>query len=202
MVRLLAVVVVCLALFAAVLWFAGGRNAGPVPAASATASPATAPVSAATPNATAVASARQKLAAAMHAASTAAPGSHQPVSLTLSEAEVNAIAVPELESEASFPLQQPSVQILPGKLILNGQAALGPTTLPVAVTGSVGLVDGVPTLTVTSVQASGLNAPDSIVRQVSDQLAANLRLTPADLPITVQQVLLGEHTLTVAGVTK
>jgi hypothetical protein len=69
-------------------------------------------------------------------------------------------------------------------------------------TGSVGLTDGVPTLAVTNVQASGITAPQGIVRQVSDQVSNSLRLTPDDLPITVQAVTLGNHSMTVTGVTK
>jgi hypothetical protein len=203
---LVSVLAVCLVLFVGVLWLAGGRSAATGQAAPPATSPVvnepTAPRSAATPDANAASSAKQKLAVAMHTATAAAPGSHQPVSVTLSEAEVNAIAVPEMENDADFPLQQPSIQILPGKVILNGRAPLGPTLLPVAVTGSVGLTDGVPTLAVTSVQASGITAPQSIVRQVSDQVSNSLRLTPEDLPITVQAVTLGDHTMTVTGVTK
>jgi hypothetical protein len=121
--------------------------------------------------------------------------------LTLSEAEVNAIAVPELERDADFPLQQPSVQLLAGNVVLTGKAALGPTLLPVAVTGNVTVHAGVPVLTVTGVQAGGLDAPPGMVNQVSRQLTNSLRLTPADLPITVQQVTIGDHKMTVVGVT-
>ena len=201
LVRVCVVAAVCLALFAGVLWFAGGNSASPSPVAVSVATPA-ADLATATPDANAAATARAKLAAADHTATSAAPGSHRPVTVTLSEAEVNAIAVPALESEANFPLQQPSVQILPGQVILNGQAAFGPTTLPVAVTGSVDVQGGVPTLTVLRVQAGGISAPQSIVNQLRNQIATSLRLTPADLPITVQQVTLGSHTLTVTGVTK
>jgi hypothetical protein len=204
--RLFTVLVVCLIFFVGVLWWAGGRSdvpgPEPTPAVAQVDGRAAQPLATATPDAAAATTAKQKLAAAMRTATAAAPGSHQPVSLTLSEAEVNAIAVPEMEGDADFPLQQPSIQILPGKLILNGQAPLGPTLLPVAVTGSVGLTDGVPTFSVTGVQASGINAPQSVVRQVSDQVTNSLRLTPADLPIRVQQVTLGDHTMTVQGVTK
>lgn len=203
---LVSVLAVCMVLFAGVLWLAGGHSAVPGQVATPVTGPvvaeAAAPRATATPDANAASSAKQKLAVAMRTATAAAPGSHQPVSLTLSEAEVNAIAVPEMENDADFPLQQPSIQILPGKVVLNGQAQLGPTLLPVAVTGSVGLTDGVPTLAVTSVQASGITAPHGIVRQVSDQVSNSLRLTPDDLPITVQAVTLGNHTMTVAGVTK
>jgi hypothetical protein len=206
LVGLVSVLAVCMVLFAGVLWLAGGFSAVPGQAATPATGPAVAeaavPGPTATPDANAASSAKQKLAVAMRTATAAAPGSHQPVSLTLSEAEVNAIAVPEMESDADFPLQQPSIQILPGKVILNGQAPLGPTLLPVSVTGSVDLTDGVPTLAVTSVQASGITAPQGIVRQVSDQVSNSLRLTPDDLPITVQAVTLGNHSMTVTGVTK
>jgi hypothetical protein len=205
LVRLCVVAAVCLALFAGVLWFAGGNRAAPSPIVAVSTVAPVAPaadVPTATPDANAAATARAKLAAADHTATSAPPGSHQLVTITLSEAEVNAIAVPELESQANFPLQQPSVQILPGQVILNGQAAFGPTTLPIAVTGSVDVQGGVPTLTVLRVQAGGISAPQSIVNQVRNQIATSLRLTPADLPITVQQVTLGSHTLTVMGATK
>jgi hypothetical protein len=206
LVGLVSVLAVCMVLFAGVLWLAGGFSAVPGQAAAPATGPAVAeaavPGPTATPDANAASSAKQKLAVAMRTATAAAPGSHQPVSLTLSEAEVNAIAVPEMESDADFPLQQPSIQILPGKVILNGQAPLGPTLLPVSVTGSVDLTDGVPTLAVTNVQASGITAPQSVVRQVSDQVSNSLRLTPDDLPITVQAVTLGNHSMTVTGVTK
>jgi hypothetical protein len=206
LVGLVSVLAVCMVLFAGVLWLAGGFSAVPGQAATPATGPAVAeaavPGPTATPDANAASSAKQKLAVAMRTATAAAPGSHQPVSLTLSEAEVNAIAVPEMESDADFPLQQPSIQILPGKVILNGQAPLGPTLLPVSVTGSVDLTDGVPTLAVTNVQASGITAPQSVVQQVSHQLSDSLRLTPDDLPITVQAVTLGNHSMTVTGVTK
>jgi hypothetical protein len=206
LVGLVSVLAVCMVLFAGVLWLAGGFSAVPGQAATPATGPAVAeaavPGPTATPDANAASSAKQKLAVAMRTATAAAPGSHQPVSLTLSEAEVNAIAVPEMENDADFPLQQPSIQILPGKVILNGQAPLGPTLLPVSVTGSVDLTDGVPTLAVTNVQASGITAPQGIVRQVSDQVSNSLRLTPDDLPITVQAVTLGNHSMTVTGVTK
>jgi hypothetical protein len=206
LVGLVSVLAVCMVLFAGVLWLAGGFSAVPGQAATPATGPAVAeaavPGPTATPDANAASSAKQKLAVAMRTATAAAPGSHQPVSLTLSEAEVNAIAVPEMESDADFPLQQPSIQILPGKVILNGQAPLGPTLLPVSVTGSVDLTDGVPTLAVTNVQASGITAPQSVVQQVSHQVSDSLRLTPDDLPITVQAVTLGNHSMTVTGVTK
>jgi hypothetical protein len=206
LVGLVSVLAVCMVLFAGVLWLAGGFSAVPGQAATPATGPAVAeaavPGPTATPDANAASSAKQKLAVAMRTATAAAPGSHQPVSLTLSEAEVNAIAVPEMESDADFPLQQPSIQILPGKVILNGQAPLGPTLLPVSVTGSVELTNGVPTLAVTNVQASGITAPQSVVQQVSHQVSDSLRLTPDDLPITVQAVTLGNHSMTVTGVTK
>lgn len=204
--RLATVVIVCLALFAGVLWLAGGRTQPPGPTI-ATPSPAplstpAAPGHTVTPDAGAAAGARRKLAAVVQTATAAPAGSHEPVQVTLSEAEVNAVAVPELENDADFPLQQPSVQLLPGRVVLHGQAALGPTLLPVAVTGSVSITAGVPMLTVISVQAGGFDAPQSLVNQVSDQLASSLRLTPSDLPITVQRVTVGDHTMTMAGVTK
>lgn len=202
--RIATVGVICVALFAAALWLADGRKTGgPIPS-----TPVAVPLSAlpASPTAAAevqpAATAEAKLRAAEQTARTAPPGSHQPVSVTLSEAEVNALAVPQLEGDRNFPLRQPSIQILPGQFIVRGLAPVGPVTLPVTVTGTVAVQNGVPVLTVTGVQASGVQTPQNLVQQISDQLATNLRLTPASLPIMVQRVDLGAHTVTISGVTK
>lgn len=204
--RFATVAVVCLVLFVGVLWLARTHT---LPSSFAVTTPSPGPLNTpaapggtATPDPSAAASARRKLAAVVRTATATPPGRHQPVQVTLNEAEVNAIAVPELESEANFPLRQPSVQLLPGRVILHGQAAFGPTLLPIAVTGNIVVKAGVPMLTVTGVQAGGFDAPQSMVNQVSNQLTNSLRLTPADLPITVQQVTIGDHAMTVVGVTK
>lgn len=203
LIRLVTVVVICAVLIVGALWLSRGQTAPPSAALPTPSASASTTVSAApTADANAAATAKRKLDAAIRAAQAAPAGSHRPITLTLTEAEVNALAAPELASDPQFPLQQASVHILPGRLVVDGQAALGPATVPVAVTGTVAVQGGVPTLTVSGVQASGISAPQSMVNQLSDQLAASLRLTPADLPITVQRVTLADHALTITGVTK
>lgn len=204
--RFVTVVVICAALIGGALWLSRGQTTPPganipTPMAAVAATTASSSLSTSADTNAAV-TAKRKLDAAIRTAQAAPPGSHRPVTVTLTEAEVNAIAAPELANDPQFPLQQPTVHVLPGRLVVDGQAALGPATVPVAVTGTVAVQGGVPTLTIAGVQASGITAPQSMVKQLSDQLATSLRLTPADLPITVQQVTLADRSLTIAGVTK
>lgn len=204
LVRVLVLAVVGLAAFAVVLWAAAAR---PGSAAIATPTPvvsgAPAVVATAAPVESSAATAgRQKLAAAERTAQAAPAGSHQPVTVTLTEAEVNAIAVPALEKEPNFPIQQPRIVLQSGQATVQGQAAVGPALLPVAVAGDVAVDGGVPRFIVTGVHAGGIAAPKSLVDQLTGELNSRFTLTPADLPITVQTVTVGDHTLTIAGVTK
>lgn len=204
--RVLVLVVVGLAAFGIVLWAASAHQtsdavASPTPEAAA----AVAAVPAATPapvDASAAATGRQKLVAAERTAQAAPAGSHEPMTVTLSEAEVNAIAVPELEKETSFPLKQPRVLLQNGQAVVQGQAAMGPALLPVDVAGTVAVSDGVPRFVVTGVHAGGIAAPRSLVDQITAELNTRFTLTPADLPITVQSVTVGDHAITIKGVTK
>jgi hypothetical protein len=204
--RLLVLAVAGLAAFAVVLWAASAHQATdatapptPESGAAASAAPAATP---APVDAGAAATGRQKLVAAERTAQAAPAGSHQPVTVTLTEAEVNAIAVPELEKETSFPLKQPRVLLQTGQVAVQGQAAMGPALLPVTVAGNVAVDGGVPRFVVTSVRAGGIAAPQSLVDQLTGELNSRFTLTPEELPITVQSVTVGDHTLTISGVTK
>jgi len=204
--RALAVALCVGVLLAAVWLFArsSGRLSNTLPGTAATAAPVIAAAASPEPTAeaNAAASAQQKLNAVEQAVRAAPPGSHKPVSVTLTEAEVNALADPVLQSAKSFPLQSPHVAISGGLVTVNGRMPVGNGSLPVAASATAQVNAGIPHLVLQDVRIAGLPAPQTMVDQLSSEVDSRFRLTGSDVPFLVQSVTLGDHSVTVAGVTR
>jgi len=204
--RVLAVVL-CVGILLAAVWLfarSSGTLSNPLPGAAGTAAPVVAAVASPgpTPEADASASAQRKLNAVEQAVRAAPHGSQKPVSVTLTEAEVNALADPMLQSAKSFPLQNPHVAISGGLVTVDGRMPVGNGSVPVAATATAQVNAGIPHLVLQDARVAGLPAPQTMVDQLSSEVDNRFRLTGTDVPFLVQSVTLGDHSVTVAGVTK
>jgi hypothetical protein len=148
------------------------------------------------------ASARAKLNTLLSVIRSAPRLSHRPVTTTLSQAEVNALVVEQLQQNPNFPLRNPYIVLKPDHVLLIGDYDVSFVTMTVTTDMTVSVDNGVPKVHVQSIQADGVDVPASVSDSLNQQIAQQTQSSLSDYPFTVQQISIGDGTMTVSGVTK
>lgn len=149
----------------------------------------------------------QKVSAVERVVASAPPGAHTPISVAVTEAELNAKLGQQPIKGASFELASPTIELTPGNVTVRGvYTGSGFQGVPMGVTMSLRAQDGKLVPTVERVDVNGLNVPLGVAPQVRDQLTSQLQRAldreSAGLPVIVTNVQVGSHVMTVEGTTK
>lgn len=149
----------------------------------------------------------QKVGALEREVASATPGSRKPVSIAVTEAELNAKLGQQTIKSASFQLASPTVELTPGLVTVRGvYTGSGFEGVPMGVSMTVSAQNGTIVPTVDRVDVNGLTVPLGVVPQLRDQITSQLRRAleqqSATLPLVVTNVQVGSHMMTVEGTTK
>jgi len=152
-------------------------------------------------------SADQKIRALERQITTATPGAHAPISVTFTEAELNAKLRQQAQETSNLPLENPTIALSPGVVMVSGvYTGSGMPRVPIGIGLHVTAQDGSVAATVQSVEVSGLPVPIDTVPQVRDRISSvlqqSLNRQSSSLPVYVTDVRVGVHNLTVEGTTK
>ncbi len=133
--------------------------------------------------------------------SNAAAGKKVPVTIAVSQDQLAARINQALTSgEVQMPVSNVQVTIIPGQVIVKGQALAGPVTAPFNMTAVPQITDGKPVLQLQSLDFGAFPVP----QQVRDRITAVVGSTDllGDLPLTVTSFRAEQSRLVLEGVTR
>jgi hypothetical protein len=129
-----------------------------------------------------------------------AAGQHgEPYSLTLSDAELTALAAWSLANAPDIPFSRVTVQVAGDRVIADGVTRDLAVTVPVRVAGTLRAADGLPQVTIQDVSLGETPLPGFVRERVLREANASLDFSRYPLPVTVEAVELQSGGLTVRG---
>jgi hypothetical protein len=161
----------------------------------------TAAAPAAAPTAVSAANVAQRLVTTESAIrQSAAAGKHQPYSVTITEAELNALIAQSLVSgQVQAPVSDVSTAIQPGQVVVSGQAKVGVLSAPFTMTAVPRAAAGKAQLQVSGATFSGVAMPSAMSSQLLALFDSNNLL--GDLPLTVTSFQANQGALVLQGTT-
>ena len=91
------------------------------------------------------------------------------------------------------------IRLTPDRVEADGDAAVGATTVPVSVGGTVSVLGGAPVVSLKDVSAAGVPLPESARTLLEESLQSNLQALVAAHHLTLSSVTVGDGKLTVVG---
>ncbi len=134
-------------------------------------------------------------------------GSKQPVSLELTQEEVNAKVAQELSSIPGDdkPIKNVDVKLQQDSAVVTGVASLGGQEVPIEAQVKVGTSGGLLNVDVTSLKAAGLPVPDPVKEQLVQQAETAMGgkdLNALDVGIDLNSVKLSDGKVLIDGQTR
>ena len=123
-------------------------------------------------------------------------GRHEPISVTISDAELNALLADELaKSGSQVPVTDAQAASVPGQVLVTGHVKASVLTAPFSLAAQPQVTNGKAQLRVAGISFGGLPVPQAIASQItgavsSDDLLGNVPLTVTSFRAEQGQVVL------------
>jgi hypothetical protein len=92
-----------------------------------------------------------------------------------------------------------TAQLRGGQVVATGTAQIGPTSLPVSLTGRIDVLSGRPRAALTDARLSGVQFPEAMRRDVEALMQGQVDQLLAGQPLRVKAVSIAEGKLTIVG---
>jgi hypothetical protein len=91
------------------------------------------------------------------------------------------------------------IRLTPDRVEASGDAAVGSTTVPVSLNGTVSVLGGAPVVSLKDASANGVPLPESARTILEESLQSNLQALLAAQHLTLSSLTVGDGKLTVVG---
>ncbi len=92
-----------------------------------------------------------------------------------------------------------AIRLTPDRVEADGDAAVGSTTVPVTLGGTVSVLGGAPVVSLKDASANGVPLPESARTMLEESLQSNLQALLAAQHLVLSSVTVGNGKLTVVG---
>ena len=92
-----------------------------------------------------------------------------------------------------------AIRLTPDRVEAHGDAAVGSTTVPVSLGGTVSVLGGAPVVSLKDASANGVPLPESARTMLEESLQSNLQALLAAQHLTLSSLTVGNGKLTVVG---